>query len=89
MAGQDRIPRVERNADGHGLAVIELIFRQLLELVRGPMAEIQRTRRPQFEGITAEPDLAHVKLGADLDLFVGLAHVQTGPIAGEPVEYAL
>jgi hypothetical protein len=43
-AGQDRIARVERKTDCHGLTVIELIFCQLLELVRGPMTEIQRTR---------------------------------------------
>src|SRR5258708_34863069 len=39
-AGQDRIAGVERNADCHGLAMIGLIFRQLLELVLGPMTEI-------------------------------------------------
>src|SRR5580700_825389 len=44
-ARQNRIARVERDTDGDSLAVIELIFRQLLELVRGPMTEIQRTDR--------------------------------------------
>ena len=69
-ARQNRIARVERDTDGDSLAVIELIFCQLLELVRGPMTEIQRTRRPHFERVAAKPDLAHVKLGAGLDKMI-------------------
>ena len=35
---------VEGDADGHGLAVTQPVFGQLLQLVRGPVAEVERPR---------------------------------------------
>ena len=69
-SGQDRIARVERDADRHGLAMADFIARQLLELVRRPMTKVERPRRARFEGIAAEPDLPHVEFGACLDEMV-------------------
>src|ERR1700722_9436395 len=47
--------------------MVDFVFRQLLELVGRPVAEIERPCRTHFEGITTEPDLAHVEFGASLD----------------------
>src|SRR3982751_3047968 len=69
-SGQDRISCVERDADCHGLAMVDSIARQLLELVRRPMTKIERPRRAHFEGITAEPNLTHVELGTSVDEMV-------------------
>src|SRR5215468_5219582 len=88
-SGQNRIASVERDADGHGLAVIDFIARQLLELMRRPMTKIERPRRAQFEWIPTEPDLAHVKLGTSLDEVVemrsGKAH-KLFRVGLEPIE---
>ena len=65
--GKHRIARVEGDADGHGLAVAQLIVRQRLELVRGPVAEIERPAAAALERIAAVADLPHVQQRAVTD----------------------
>src|ERR1700722_1127286 len=60
--------------------MIDFIFRQLLELVRRPVAEIERPCRTHFEGITAEPDLAHVEFGASLDEMIQMRPGKAGEL---------
>ena len=50
-AGEVDVRGVERDADRHRLAVAQLVVRELLELVRGPVPEVERARRAQLEGV--------------------------------------
>src|SRR5262249_43091911 len=42
---------VDRHSDGHAFAVAQSVMRQALELVRGPVAEVERTRTAELERI--------------------------------------
>ena len=48
-AGLHRIARVERHADRHRLAVPQLVGRQRLELVRGPVPIVERPAAAALE----------------------------------------
>src|SRR5262245_11663552 len=50
-SGKVRVGRVERNADGHRLAVAETMIRELFQLVRRPVAEVERPGRAKLEGV--------------------------------------
>ena len=52
-----RVGAVERNADADRFAVAEPVVGQLFELVRGPVAEVERPRRPVLERIAAGGDV--------------------------------
>lgn len=62
-----RVKHVQRDADGDGLAVPKLVFRELLQLVRRPVAEIQRARAAELEGIAAGGNVVQVQFGATVD----------------------
>ncbi len=55
------VRRVQGDADRHGFAVAHVIARQLLELVRRPVAVVERARRSQLEGIAAGRDVRQVQ----------------------------
>ena len=61
------INAVQRNAHRHGLAVPDAILRDLLQLVRRPVAKIQRSRATHLERIAASRDVVHVQLRAAID----------------------
>ena len=64
------VNEIHGHADGHGLAVRHGEFGNLLQLVGGPVAEIQRTGGTKLKRITAGGDVLDVQLGAALhDLF--------------------
>ena len=63
----DRVDDVERDADRDGLAVAEPMMRHRLELVRRPVAEIERPRAAQLERIAAAADVREVQLGGAPD----------------------
>ncbi len=63
---------VEGDADGDGLAVAEGVAGLDLELVRGPVAEVERARGAELKGVAACADVFKVELGATADdLFDG------------------
>ena len=62
-----RVDRIERDADRHRLAVTQLVFGKLLELVRRPVPEIERTRRAKLKRIARGRDVVHVQLGTAID----------------------
>ena len=62
-----RINHVQRDADGDGFAVADLEIGKLLQLVRRPMAEIQRTRRAELKRVAARGDVIEVQFGAAVD----------------------
>src|SRR4051794_990725 len=45
------------------------VSRELLELVGGPVAEIERARRSGLKCVPAQTDLPHVQFGGALDQF--------------------
>ena len=59
----DRIGHVERDPDGDGLAVAQPMTRHRLQLMGGPVAEIQRTRAAQLERIAVAADVRQVQFG--------------------------
>src|SRR5687768_4067819 len=61
MAREHGVARVERKSDRHRLTMPDLVVRQGFELVRGPMAEIERTHAATLERIAAMRDLAHMQ----------------------------
>ena len=64
QAGQHRIAGVKRDADRDRLAVPQHVAGKSLELVRRPVAIVERPGRPGLERIAAVRDLVHVQLGA-------------------------
>src|SRR5688572_5955692 len=62
-ARQHGVARVERDADGHGVPVADGMSCHHLELMRRPVAEIERTTRSGLEWIAASRDLAKVENG--------------------------
>ena len=62
--GEAGVGAVLGEADGDGLAVAQLVARQRLELVRRPVAEVQRPRGAELERVAARRDVGEVKLGA-------------------------
>ena len=62
-----RVAAVERDADGHCLAVAQLVIGQRFELVGRPVAIVERPGAAALEGIAAVRDLPHVQLGAAPD----------------------
>src|SRR5688572_2021030 len=67
QAGKHRISRVERDADRHRLAMPNVIVGQAFQLVRRPMAKIERSSAPGLERVPAVSDLMHMKLGTAAD----------------------
>ena len=63
-AGQVAVRGVERDADRDRLAVAQLVVRELLELVRRPVPEVERPRRAELERVAAGGDVVQVQLGA-------------------------
>ena len=49
-AGEVAVRGVEHDADRDRLAVAQLVVRELLELVRRPVPEVERPRRPSSNG---------------------------------------
>ncbi len=58
---------IERDAGGDGIAVADAESREQLELVRGPVAEIERARAAHLERVAAGADVIEVQLRATLD----------------------
>ena len=64
LAGADQ---VERQADGHCLAVRQAMVRHRLKLVRGPMTQVERTGAAQLEGVAVAGDMTGVQFGGTTD----------------------
>ena len=62
-----RVAGVERQADRHRLAVAQLVSCQRFQLVRRPVAVVERAGAAGLERIAALRDLAHVQFGAAPD----------------------
>ncbi len=62
-----RVNHVQRDADGDGFAVADSVFGKLFELVRGPMAEIERAGGAEFKGVAGAGDVVEVQFGAAMD----------------------
>src|ERR1041385_2647674 len=62
-----RINRVERDTDGHGFAVANLVFRELLEFMRGPVAKVQRPRGAELKRVARGCEVVQVQLSAAID----------------------
>ncbi len=67
MSGLDGISAVQRDADRDRLAVSHRVPGEHLELVRGPVAEVERACAALLERIAAARDVLQVQLGAALD----------------------
>ena len=71
MLGQEalqvRIGAVERHADRDRLAVPQPVVGHLLELVGGPVAEVERPRRAELERIAAVGDVREMERGRAAD----------------------
>src|SRR5579859_5654273 len=67
QAGPARVNHVERDADGDGFAVPDLEVGKLLQLVGRPVAEIEWTRRTQFERIAAGCNVVEMQFGTALN----------------------
>ena len=67
VAHAARINDVERDADGDGFAVAKAIFGKLLEFVRGPMTEIERTGGAEFERISGSGNVIEMEFGGAMD----------------------
>jgi len=65
--GLDRVARVERQPIRDRLAVAQRVVGQDLELVRRPVAEVERPRVAMLERIAAGRDVREVELGAAPD----------------------
>ena len=70
---QMRIRGVQREADGHRLAVAHTVVRQLLQLVRRPVAEIQRPTAARLERIASPANVRDVQRRAAVDELAGRA----------------
>src|SRR3989442_12058415 len=62
--GFARIKGVQGDTDGHRFAVADFVFGKLLELMRRPMAEIQRAGGAELERIARSDDMVQVQLSA-------------------------
>src|SRR6185369_14947765 len=62
-----RIDDVECQADRNCLAVAKAMLRHRLELVSGPVAEIERPRATQLERIAVATDMREVQFGGPPD----------------------
>ena len=67
VANAARIDHVQRDTDGDGFAVAQAVFGKLLELVRGPVAEIEGTGGTEFERIAGGGDVIEVEFGGTMD----------------------
>src|SRR5262249_38282077 len=56
--GKHRIARIERDPDGHRLAMPQGMMGQRLEFVSGPVTVIKWAGRPRLEGVATMRDLA-------------------------------
>ena len=64
------VARVERDPDRHCFAVAEAKIGQRLELVRGPVPEVERARGAELERIARAGDVFEVQHGAAADHFL-------------------
>ena len=62
-----RVGTVESDADGHGLAVAEIVVAEQFELVRGPVTKIEGAGAAELEGVPRATDVGEVELGAATD----------------------
>ena len=67
VSGAAGIDDVESDADGDCFAVANSVFGKLLQLVRGPMTEIERAGRTEFERIARGGDVIEVQFGGAMD----------------------
>ncbi len=83
------IDYVERHADGDGFPVPDLEIGDLLELMRGPVTEIERARGAHLERISGCGNVFNVQLGTAEDETLhglGLETGERGRMVLEPVE---
>src|SRR5271165_945449 len=66
-ASLDRVSAVEDEPDGDGFAMAQLVARAGLELVRGPMAEVEGASAAVLEGVAPGGDVLQVQLGRAAD----------------------
>ena len=66
-AGEMRVRRVQRQADADRLAVPQAVLGQRFQLVRGPVAVVERTRGALLERIAALRDVREVQRGRSPD----------------------
>src|SRR5262245_55708060 len=64
---QHGIACVERNADGDGFAMTDMVAGERLDLVRGPVAEVERASTAALEWVATPGDLTQVQLRAASD----------------------
>ena len=67
QADQMSVRRSQREADRDRFAVPQLVVGELLELVRRPVAEVERPRGAELERVAAGGDVLQVQLGAAID----------------------
>ncbi len=60
---QIRVAAVERDADRHGFAMPKAVLGQLLELVGGPVSEVERAGGSELEGISSAGHVREVQAG--------------------------
>ena len=77
-----RVNHVQRDADGDGLAVGNVEMRKLLQLVRRPVAEVQRARGAGLKRIAAGGDVVEVQFGAAADEVLHRVRLERGELFG-------
>ena len=70
-----RVGNIQRQPDGDRLAVVQNMASHLFQLVRGPVAEVERPGRPHLERVAACADVLDVQCGAAIDKLLHGRHV--------------
>ena len=72
------VKQVHRHADRHRLTVRHREVGHLLQLVRGPVAEVERAGAAHFKGVAASADVIHMKFGTALNEALQSRGLQAG-----------
>src|ERR1019366_791347 len=87
QAGFARINHIQCDADGDGLAVGNVKVRQLLQLVRRPVAEVERAGGAGFKRITAGRNMVQVQFGATADEPFHRLRLEGGKLPGVALQF--
>jgi hypothetical protein len=89
MPTQAGVDDINCDPDGDRLAMAQSIFRELLQLVGGPVTEVEGTSASHLESVASGGDVVEVKFGAVLDESLHRAGLEAGEVIGillKPVE---
>src|SRR6185295_10315173 len=75
---QIRVSGVESDTDSDGFTVPQLVLGELLQLVRRPVAVIERSGGAELERIAALRNMLNVEIGAPIDQLLHAGHVASG-----------